>query len=57
MRPFRVVLLEKDVEARLLLQEIRRRRLGRLLFEREVHAFMPPVLFRVAPPDALYADL
>jgi hypothetical protein len=43
-----VVLLQKGVEAPLLLQEVGCGRLGRLLLEGEVHALVPSVLFRMA---------
>ena len=51
-----VVLLQKGVEAPLLLQEVGCGGLGRLLLEGEVHALMPSVLFRMAGANALDAD-
>jgi hypothetical protein len=51
-----VVLLQKGVEAPLLLQEVGCGGLGRLLLEGEVHALMRSVLFRMAGANALDAD-
>src|SRR5689334_25368564 len=48
-----VVALDKSVEARLLLQDVRGGRLGGFGLERQVHALMPAVLFRMAGADAL----
>ena len=56
VRSLVVVLLDEGIEARLLLQEIGDRRLGGLLFEREMHALVPPVLFGMAGADAFDAD-
>ena len=45
MRPLLVVAVEERIEARLLLQEVRRRAgLVASCLEREVHALVPPVL-------------
>ena len=48
MRPLLVVLRDERVEPRLLLEHIRRRRLGGFVLQREVHALVPAVLLRLA---------
>ena len=49
-------LIEKIIEARLLLKEMFPPLALSLRFEREVHAFMPAVLLRMAGLDALDAN-
>ena len=56
MRALLVVALDEAIELRLLLQEVLRRRLGRLLLQRQMHALVPAVLLRVAGLDALDGD-
>ena len=56
MRPLLVVALDEAIELRLLLQEVLRGRLGRLLLQCQVHALVPAVLLRVAGLDALDRD-
>jgi hypothetical protein len=56
MGPLAVVLRDERVEARLLLEHVGRRGLGRLAFERQVHALVTPVLLRLARLDALDRD-
>ena len=68
MRPVLVVALDKRIEARLLLQHIGGRRLGRFLLERQMHPLVPPILLRVAglntfqlnaepePPDRQFTE-
>ena len=46
----------KVIEAGLLLEEVGAGRLGGLLLERQVHAFVAPVLLRVAGLDAFDVD-
>jgi len=55
-RDSQVGLSTKVLEAFLLLQEVERSRLGRLVLEREVHALMPAVLLRLARLDVLQPD-
>jgi len=52
VRPFIIVNPDKAVEAFLLLQEIEGSGLGGLVFQRQVHAFVTTVLFRVPWLDA-----
>ena len=56
VRTLVVVPLDEGIEARLLLEQIGRRRLSGLLLEREMHALVPTVLLRVAGLDAFDAD-
>ena len=56
MRALVVVLLDEGIEARLLLQQIRHRRLGGLLLEGEMHALVPAVLLGMTGSDALDAS-
>ena len=56
MGPLLVVARDEGIEAGLLLQQVRRRRLGRFGFQRPMHAFMPAVLLRVAGRDSLDPD-
>jgi hypothetical protein len=60
MRSLAVVLRAEGVKPRLLLQDVRRGRLGRFLLERQVHPLVPAVLLGiglVAPPgDSDRAD-
>ena len=51
-----VVALDELVEARLLLQQVLGSRLGGVLLEGQVHAFMATVLFGVTWLDALDLD-
>jgi hypothetical protein len=48
MRPLLIVLLDERVEARLLLQDVRRGRLGRFLFQRQMHPLVATVILRVS---------
>jgi len=50
-----VIPLDERIEARLLLEHIRRGGLRRVLLEREMHPFVPSVLLRVPRLDALDA--
>ena len=56
MRPLAVIALDEGVEARLLLQDVGRGRFGRLLLERQVHAFVAAVLLRATWLDAFDVD-
>ena len=50
MRPLRgCSCVDEGVEARLLLQDVRRGRLGRFLLQREMHPLVPAVLLRDGP--------
>src|SRR5687768_11030800 len=53
MRALLVEALDERIEAGLLLQEVASGRLGGLLLEGEVHAFMAAILLRMAGLDAL----
>ena len=46
MRPLPVELLDEGIEARLLLQDVGRGRLGGFLLQGQMHALVPPVLLR-----------
>lgn len=48
--------LDKLVETRLLLKKIGGGRFGRFFFQREMHAFVTPVLLRMSGLDAFDAD-
>lgn len=56
MGALKVELLHEAVEGGLLLQAVHARRPGGLFFEGQLHAFMTPVLLRVARLDALDLD-
>jgi hypothetical protein len=56
MRALVIVAFEEAVELRLLLDEVRRRRPGGLQLQDEVHAFVAPVLLRMAWLDPLDLD-
>src|SRR5947209_1794661 len=56
MRSLVVVLLDERIEARLLLQDVRPGRLGRFLFQRQMHALVPAVLLRMPGCDAFDLD-
>src|SRR5882672_8213192 len=56
VRPFTVVDPAEAVEARLLLGQACRRRLGRVVLERAMHALMPAVLLRLGRLDPLRPD-
>jgi len=56
MRPFGVELFHESIELGLLLQQIRASGPCRFLLERQVHAFMPPVLLRMTRPNLFDAD-
>jgi hypothetical protein len=56
VRPLLVVALDEAIELRLLLQEVSRRRLGRLLLECQMHPLVAAVLLGVTWLDALDAD-
>src|SRR5690349_9533280 len=56
MRPLVVELANKRIEPGLLLEEVAFRGSGRLLLEREVHAFMPAVLLWTSWLDPLDVD-
>jgi hypothetical protein len=49
-------LAEEGIETVLLLEAVKARRAGRLLFEREMHALMPSVLLRMTRLDAFDRD-
>ena len=53
MGPLLAVPPDKGVEARLLLQDVRRGRLGRFLFERQLHPLVATVLLGMAGFDPL----
>jgi hypothetical protein len=53
VRPILVVAINEGIEAGLLLQDVGRGRLGRLILQREMHPFEPPVLLRPAGRDPL----
>ena len=56
MGPLVVIARDEGIEAGLLLQEVGRGGLDRFAFERQVHAFVPPVLLRVPRLDPLEVD-
>ena len=56
MRAFVVELLEEAIEARLLLQKVLSCGFGGFFLERQVHAFMTPVLLRSARLDPFESD-
>jgi hypothetical protein len=56
MWPLVVILFDESVEARLLLQDVRRGRLGGLRLQRQMHPLMPAILLRMAGLDALDLD-
>ena len=56
MRALVVEVVHEGVEPRLLLQEVLGGGSGRLLLQRQVHAFMAAVLLRMAGLDALDGD-
>jgi hypothetical protein len=56
MRALVVEALQEVIEPRLLLQEVPRCRLGRLLLQRQMHALVPAILLRMARADALDRD-
>ena len=56
VRPLLVVALKEVIEARLLLQDIGRRRTGRFGLQRQMQAFVPPILLGMAGRDALEAN-
>ena len=53
MRALLVVAVDEGVEARLLLQDVGRGRLGGFLLQREMHPLVPPVLLGMPGLDAL----
>lgn len=57
VRALIVVLLDKVIELRLLLQEVLAWRLGRFLLQREMHAFMPAILLRLSRLDTFKGGL
>jgi len=56
MGPFMVEAVHKGIEARLLLQDVRRGGAGRFRFEGEVHPLVPAVLLGMSRRDALEAN-
>jgi hypothetical protein len=56
MRPLGVELVQKVIEARLLLKAVHTRWPGCLLFQGQMHAFVAAVLLRPARPDAFDGD-
>src|SRR4029078_394183 len=56
MRSLAIVFRDEGVEAGLLLQHVRGGRLGRFLFPREGHPFMPAVLLGMAWGDPFQVD-
>ena len=53
VRTLFVVLAPKTIKRSLLRAPVRRRRRSRLLFQRAMHALVPPVLFRMSGRNAL----
>jgi hypothetical protein len=56
VRPVRVVAREEVIESGLLLQDVRGCRLRGFALQREVHAFMPPILLRMPGCDPFDLD-
>ena len=56
MRPFLVVALKEDIEAGLLVEEVRRRGPGGFGLERQMHPLVPAVLLGMTRPDAFEVD-
>ena len=56
MGPVMVELLHEGIEPGLLLQHVGGGRFGRLALQRQMHAFVPTVLLRVAGPNAFDLD-
>jgi hypothetical protein len=56
MRPFAVIARDERIEARLLLQEVQCRGLGRFAFQRQMHALVAAILLGMTWLDALDAD-
>jgi hypothetical protein len=45
--PFLIEARQKVIKGRLLLEQVRGRRLGRFAFERQMHALVPAILLRM----------
>ena len=56
MRPFVVELVDKGIEAGLLLKDIRGRRACRVVLHGEVQALVPALLLRMSRRNPLEAD-